>query len=392
MKLTPEEKVMKAKIQLQTTNPFFSSVLMYMPISVKKDIPSMCVDVDGNIGYNPEWIDELPVREITGVFCHEVLHAVLFHLQRLGNKNHKVFNISNDLVVNDMLVANNFLLPKQGMIPDYNHTYTFKLPKIGYELKNINEKTSEQVYYEIIGLFKDKEPDGDEGFDKHIYGDKKSVAEQEKGKEKWREIISNATTYAKKVGQLPAGMERYIDDILGGKINWKNKLYRYITNTIMSDYSWSRPHKKSQALGVYLPQVTREGIDIVAHIDTSGSISQEELTEFVSELVSLSNSFNALNMTLIMCDADVDAVYEINQSNRETLLNLKKAGGGGTSHYPVVEWVKKNKPNCRVLITLTDGWSDIPECFPDLPCDKLIVMTERNRNTNLEEYGEVIEI
>lgn len=51
------------------------------------------------------------------------------------------------------------------------------------------------------------------------------------------------------------------------------------------DYSWARPNRMFVAAGAYLPAMYSENmgpIDVV--IDTSGSITQELLNEFGSEI------------------------------------------------------------------------------------------------------------
>ena len=71
------------------------------------------------------------------------------------------------------------------------------------------------------------------------------------------------------------------------KVNWKTLLQKYITNTIPTDYTFARPRRSSRALGIYLPSVVKENVEIYVSIDTSGSISQDDLTDFLSEMLAV---------------------------------------------------------------------------------------------------------
>jgi Uncharacterized protein conserved in bacteria len=167
-------------------------------------------------------------------------------------------------------------------------------------------------------------------------------------------------------GQIPVGLDRYIDNILFPKLNWRQILRKYLINTLPMDMSYSFPSKASIVSGCwgqsyYLPSVVDvEGVDVVVSIDTSGSISKKELTEFVTELISLGKSFEAINITVLICDTKIYEVYKFRNSNINKIKNIVIRGGGGTSHKPIYEWIKKNKPNTKLLINFTDGFTEFP--------------------------------
>jgi len=370
-------------------------------------IPSMAVSQTGDLFYNKEWVEDLNEHEMEGVLTHEVLHVVLDHLTRLGGREHQLFNIANDLAINDILVTEGMELPKGGVIPS-NHRF-----KIGdYELVDINKKTSEQIYDELYKQFKkQKNPNPSDGdiesldkgrFDEHRYGDKEgkdkskeklTESQLKKIKNKWKDVLAEATNYAKQRGLLPAGMERLVDNILEGKVNWRSKLYKYITKELPYDMTWSKPNKKGISSGIYLPSVVKEKIKMVVAVDTSGSIRQKELSEFLSEVCYIARSFNNLQMWLLVCDAKIHQEYEITNGNIEKILNLKIGGGGGTSHKPIVDWVLNKKPDTKLLISLTDGYSDIDRYYNQLYCHKLIDLTENGcSEETMLPYGEVIKL
>lgn len=403
MALSAYDKILRAKVQLQQTKPFFSMLVMYLNCKEDNELTeTISVDIKGNIRYNSEWIDKQSEKEVEGVLCHEVMHIVLQHLERRGGRDGQLYNIANDMKVNDILVQENMELPKDGVIPDRNHTFT----QGNITVTKIDEKTSELIYDELYKTQKKNGKGGGKlpkGFDDHKYTDgngnngkdKITKEEMKKLKKKWKQTLSDAAVYAKQIGKLPAGMERLIDDILDSKVGWRHKLYKYITNELICDFTWTRPHKKSMSTGVYMPNVVKEKIQVITHVDTSGSIGQKELSDFLSEIVAITNSFANIEMDLLVCDAKIHDHIVVDKNNVAEVLSTKIKGGGGTSHKPVVEWINKHKPNAKLLITLTDGWSDIEHCFDGLPfnCNRLIVLSENsNSGKNLEDYGEIIDL
>jgi len=166
------------------------------------------------------------------------------------------------------------------------------------------------------------------------------------------------TGNSKQMGKMPAGLERMIGTLLEPKINWKALLYRYVTNEIISDCSYSRPHKKSESIGIYFPHTVKENVEIAVAIDSSGSIDSESINEFISEIVGIGRSFANLNMTLLVCDAKVHDVYEIR--NGFDPKDVKIRGGGGTDFSDVFKFLEENKPYTKLLIFFTDLLGTFP--------------------------------
>ena len=161
----------------------------------------------------------------------------------------------------------------------------------------------------------------------------------------------------------------------------------FIANNLITHNS--KPSRRSRVLGIYMPSVKRESINIAISVDTSGSIRQEELSEFLGEIVSIAKSFNNINMTLIICDSEIKDVYEVRNGNIQTILDLKIRGGGGTSHKPIYDYVKNNLPNTRFIINFTDGYTS----FPDSEEVKTIwVLTKDSISEDRLPFGEAIKL
>ena len=227
----------------------------------------------------------------------------------------------------------------------------------------MDKKTAEQVYVEIEKLSEEEQKGMDKKrFDEHRQGDKKEDSgEYQKAKEKWNKAFSEGSCYAKQQGNLPKGMERLLDAVLNQKVNWKHLLYRYLTNTLPYDYTYSRPSKKSISTGFYMPSILRENIEVCVSVDTSGSISQKELSEFLGEITGIARTFNNITIRLIVCDCEIHEVYEFGNNDSNDIANIKISGGGGTDHNPVYDYIEKHFPNTKILVNFTDGFTSFPK-------------------------------
>jgi predicted metal-dependent peptidase len=409
---TAEDKILKAKIKLQSKSPFFSYLSYFLKIkqAKNKEIPdskSMSVDITGNIYYNPEWIVGLSDDEVMGVLCHEIGHLAFLHLIRRHNRNKTKWNITTDLAINSMLIKNGFSLPKGGLIPDYNDNFEFPPNVFGKKIKihEVHKKTAEDLFDELPEL---EDDEGEGGWDIHIEGECSDEEDDKDGKgkgkcrqltpaelkeleEKWKDRIEEALMNSKARGNVPMGMERVFEQIRKSQISWRVILERVIQKAIPRDITWARRSKKSIACNTYLPSVLKERVDVVISIDTSGSIGQKELTDFVSEIVGMARAFqSAINMRLITHDSEVQDDYDIRNGNIAKIKQIKIKGGGGTSHEPVFEYVKEKMRGCKVLIAFTDGYSDLENFEWDnhkYPFEKVFVLNKDGSDEQMKGKG-----
>jgi len=396
------EQIVRAKVHLQRENPFFSYLVMNLKIVKDNENCESCsVDGKGNLYYNSKWVNKLDFENLKSVITHECLHLVLEHFQRRENKEHEVYNIATDLVINAILINNNFRLP-QGLVP-YNNNFEFKDTKgnILFTIEDLDKKSADEVYNELMKHQKKKDEKdsiclvGKSRFDKHIYNKKgkgngkDEQKENQENKKKWKKIFSEASVYAKNQGKLPSGIDRLIDIVLNEKVSWKHILYKYITNEIMTDFSYNRPSRRSRATGIFMPSIKKENIEIVIAIDTSGSIGQEELSDFLSEIVGIAKSFSNIDMKIIICDSEIQDVFEVKNGSIDTIMNLKICGGGGTSHIPIYNYVKENLPNTKFIINFTDGYTNFPS---EEEVKTIWVLTKNSCRDDNIPFGDIVRL
>ena len=404
-KLSVEDEIIRAKIRLQSRSPFYSYLALHLKFSRNDKIKSIGVDPDGNVFWNKEFMERMSNEETQALIVHEISHVALRHCDRIKSRDKEMWNVAVDLITNSMLVENKFSLPKGGLIPR-NDCFEFR----GQEIENISKKTAEQIYDELVQRqkqkgkgkgkqgqgkgqgepeyqfdehisevqkenkdiedIKGKSPDGGGNGENTINGnpdseknsDDFSKNEEEDLEEKWGRILSEAATRAKQSGEgLTEGIERQIGKLLSPKQNWRSILQREIRQECPVDYSWATPSRRSHEYGIYLPSMKKESINLAIAIDSSGSVDSEELNRFLSTTYDIIQSFQNVNMTVIICDDHIQSVHEFTNANLMDIKKIKVRGEGNTDFQPPIDFVAKKKLDTKLLIYLTDGYSKKPD-------------------------------
>lgn len=427
MELETIDKLKRARIQIQRSNPFFAYLSLYLKFREDKggDLPSyagMGVSADGWLIYKKDFVDKLVEPELIGVLIHEILHLSLLHLTRRGRREAVIWNVAADICVNQLVKTNGYSLPKGSIISDYNNCVEFG----GITIKQCDKKTAEQVYEELEPLAKKMKQiksmfgypslggqDGEDGtpFDVHIEGkgdgsgkDDKKDKDKNKGgsgfgdyltdeekreiEEYWKNKANEALVTAKLRGTVPAGIERFVGQLAESKVSWRELLQRYVQRAIPYDYTYSSPSKKSVATGYYMPNTIRDYVDVVVAVDTSGSIGQIELKEFLSEIVGIAKAFsNRVKIRLLTHDVKVWDDLLVQNGNIAKIQDLKVKGGGGTSHKEVFDYVVENYRDAKLLICFTDGDSDLDDIDGNkYRFDKVFVISENGNDRQLKDF------
>lgn len=168
--------------------------------------------------------------------------------------------------------------------------------------------------------------------------------------------------------------QRMLEKLKKPQTDWRTILNDFIQEEIC-DYSFSPPDRRFQDSPFFLPDFNEMGkndnvSDILFFIDTSGSISDNDMTAAYSEIKGAIDQYDGkLQGWLGFFDA---AIIEPKPfSSFEEFNVIKPAGGGGTDFQIIFEYVhqhmKEKEPNC--IIILTDGYAPFPkeELANDIP-------------------------
>ena len=206
--------------------------------------------------------------------------------------------------------------------------------------------------------------DGDgEGQDKKSGKGRPKLSEEEKRqiRDEIKEAVISAAQAAG-AGNLPGGVKRMIKDLTEPQIGWKELLEQQVQSTIKNDYTFARPGRKSWHMDAILP-ASKPGdtIDIVIGIDTSGSITKDDLKVFFSEIKGIMDSYTEYKITVMGWDTEIGGVATFTSENMEDITTFDPQGGGGTDPHCVWNYLIEHGIEPKKLIMFTDycffGWN-----------------------------------
>jgi len=186
----------------------------------------------------------------------------------------------------------------------------------------------------------------------------------------WRQRLAGAAQQAKQAGKLGGGLARLVDHLLQPQLPWRMLLARYLTALARDDYSYMRPSRREGPF--ILPSLRSHQVELAVGLDTSGSIKQEEVGEFLAEVQALKGQLRA-RVTLLACDAALTAGGPWVFEPWETFKYPDRLqGGGGTDFRPVFDWLLRQDRSPDVLIYFTDADGTFPQAAPGFPVIWLI--------------------
>lgn len=147
-------------------------------------------------------------------------------------------------------------------------------------------------------------------------------------------------------------------------VDWKKELKKFFDNTFKSD-EWVLPNKRFLAGGDMIYGKRNVGDDtlktIVAAVDTSSSISKEQIKVFINEIMYLTKTFDADKTIIIYCSDHIDNIDIVKKGGSPDLTKIASTGGNLEGFIPPFQWVEKNKIKPSAFIYLTDTGGEMPD-------------------------------
>lgn len=388
-----ERKVQKAKITLMRDPKFalWSGILMVGRTSVVDNMPTACTN-GRDEKYGRKFVASLKEPELNFVVLHENLHKAFRHLttwKKLHDENHALANQACDYVINLKLKD---IDPSEKTIamPRFQDG-EMKGKPMGLVDERFRGLNAKQVFDILKQEQKDKGGEGEgnpcddgdpsdqeggtsrgkgqgqgagEGFDDHDWDGAKEMTEAEK-KDLEREIdqaIRQGVMAHQKIAGTGAGdLDRDLLDLLEPKVNWREMLREFVKSTCHAKdtSSWRRVNRRFLSTGTYMPSLIGEKVGhLVLAVDTSGSVGQEELSGFLTEVRGIAEEVKPSQVDLIYWDSRVASHEEYTENMVSDIINsTKPRGGGGTSPSCVSEYLKEKAIEPECIIVLTDGYA-----------------------------------
>jgi len=367
MALTSEQRVTKSHIAIMRSKQFcmFAGVLSVGKVNFTKDLPTAATN-GRDVMYNPEFIDTMNDKELNFVVLHEALHKAFQHMhlwKKLWVESPQLANMAADYVVNNTIHE----------ADEYNEITL--MPSSALFDKKYAGMTTRQVF---DLLKKDMEKNGGQGgqggHDTHDWEGAEALSEEEI-KETAKQIDQALRQGEIIRGKMQGNKNRAVNEILEPKVNWREQLREFVNATCRNKdkTTWKRPHKRFIGYDIYMPSLIGESIGkVVIAIDTSGSIGEKELSEFLTEVVAICDDVSPSSIELLYWDTQVAGHETYNQGDYKALVqSTKPAGGGGTHVGCVNQYIQDKRIEPEAVIILTDGfveddWGGSWGCTPTL--------------------------
>ena len=385
-------RLASARAKLILDKPFLGALVLRLPLAAAGPWCRTTATDARKLYYNPQWIAALSSAEVQFALAHEALHCALGHFARRGHRVQRLWDLACDFAINPLLLD-------EGL-----------KPPLGAQVLDLYRGMAAEEIYPCLDDSLDQHTlddhawDGDEGGqggDRSDDAGKDNSAaagpdseapprvdagdtarelqesppppltarEKQQLQQQWQRHLAGAAQRAREAGKLSGGLARLVESALAPQVSWRAALAQYLSQAARDDYSWLRPSRRSDGSSgeVIWPSLRSHAGDIFVALDTSGSIADADLAQFVGELNAIKGTL-PVRITLLACDAALapDAPW-VCEPWQELRLPRKFEGGGGTAFAPVFDWIEREGAHPDALVYFSDGQAEFPELPPHYP-------------------------
>lgn len=309
-------RLLLARMRILCNHGFYGLLLMHMIYSIDEGCETAYTDGE-RIAFSPTFLEELSDKELDFVMMHEILHVVLQHCLRGEDKDNERYNIAADIVINSTIMhenddkASSITLSKYGesmhIAPDGKEGYLYTAEEV-YEMLQSKQKDSDSGNEKSKKAGNVASKNGRAGkvqqsrknmdkpvakrWDDHSQWGK--FEEDSRLRDVWVKNFAecceaiNVRDKSNNRGTLPMFAQRMLEKLKKPQTDWRTILNDFIQEEIC-DYSFSPPDRRFQDSPFFLPDFNEMGkndnvSDILFFIDTSGSISDNDMTTAFSEI------------------------------------------------------------------------------------------------------------
>lgn len=382
---------------------------------VEEDIEQIGWTDGKTISVNWKYISEsekyqdMSVDNLIFVICHEIGHLLNLTVDRRGGRHHKFWNFATDYSINSDLINNCDGHGKPKPIGEMYYSDKLITPENPkgqawlYDEKYRN-MTCEQIYEKLIEEFKKdhggKTPEQveqemsdavDEWLKSHCQGGQlddhipqDSMDETDKGRVKAQVEAVQKQMGGQQAGKTDSFLERAFEFLFQEPpFDWRGFLNNYLKAFLKSDFTWKKPSRRSWGGGYILPgSNTDKHIKLGIAIDTSGSVGDKEVQEFLGHIAKIMHSFKSFDIDVWCFSTKVheETLKNYTKTSQDQIKNYELASLGGTEIASNFRWIEDNKKNYDVFICLTDGY----DCIDNLRFDYCPVIWGITGNDNFQ--------
>ena len=386
------QSLSKISKDLMLKEPYYGFFLIMLNKVWRKDLPTAGVskqNINYQLAINEEFWTGLSDDHKMGLLKHELLHIAFGHLTSFSSfSNKKLANVAMDMEINQYIEDS--WLPEGGIrIEDYEDLKLDKRAGCRYyydqllrlqDEKDKNGTTGNDAMDKLL----DDVASGDipdhstwEEFDDMTDAEKKLIEKQV------QKILQDAKEQTvKKRGTVPGEIEGLIvvEEFTAPKFDWKGYLRRFtgVSTKVFTKKirrKENRRYEDNPGLKIKMRQ------HMLLAIDTSGSVSDTELAEFMNEIHHIYKV--GVDITVVQCDTSIKSIEPYKGKNEISVL-----GRGGTEFDPVLDYYNANLKKYTSLVYFTDG-----ECYTSVrPRGKVLWVLSERSGMNEDLPGQVIKL
>jgi len=422
------EKVIREITRMVVSHPILASALLKLRVEVvgAEELPYPAgVDPVNQVLYIREDVEDSG-RDLKAVLAHEAMHILNGTMLRMGNRDRVLWNYATDLEINWMLKDMRFNIERGLYLREFHNKHA---EEIYEKLRAKVDREMEEIIKEIVDLMSKESGSGSQEEGQKNGKDRKEKGGQEdnhgdggsqeetiqrlkelhrklrrklglpedgevtpdqditnpEAREIARQFIVETAVSALQmvkmgIGTMPGEWERIVDQLTESKVRWQDILRDAVMAAFASDYSYRKPYKPTLLYcDAYTPSLNEYESYVFVIVDTSGSISPDDLRDFLSEVRGILEQYRVV---FIACDAKVQAVVEDGDIH-EILKQVK--GGGGTVLAPAFKWIEEHASDkCAPVVLMTDGHNDDKVIERPSNVTKVIVLTTSKEPEGLE--------
>ena len=394
-----DEILSKACKDLMFREMYWGFFILMMNKVWRNNLPTAGVSKNGinfQLAINEQFFTDLPKLHREGLIQHEAMHIAYNHLTQWFNfSDKKIANIAMDLVINQTISDDYLpeggmkleLFPELNLEPDEGTHYYYEKLTQAKEQKEQTGSSGSAALDSLLDQMEGGQGDGNIELPDHSTWeefDGLSESESRIMKAQLDRVLEQAADMTvKKRGTVPGNISDYLlalQQVEPPKFDWKGYLRLFIGTSAKVYIKKSRRKENIKFTDSAGIKIKRKQ-NILLGIDTSGSVSESELLEFMSEIYHIWKT--GVEVTIIQCDTRIRSIDEYKGT-----FEMKFHGRGGTEFDPVLEYFNENRNKFNSLIYFTDG-----ECYTDVkPRNPVLwVLSERSTiNNNLP--GKVIRL
>ena len=390
--MTKQQSLSKICKDLMLKEPYYGFFLIMLNKVWRKDLPTAGVskqNINYQLAINEEFWTGLSDMHKMGLLKHELLHIAFGHLTSFSSfSNKKLANVAMDMEINQYIEDS--WLPEGGIrIEDYE------------DLK-LDKKAGCRYYYDqLLRLQDEKDKNGTTGNDAmdklldnvasgnipdhSTWEEFEDMTDAEKKliEKQVQKILQDAKEQTvKKRGNVPGEIEGLIvvEEFTAPKFDWKGYLRRFtgVSTKVFTKKirrKENRRYEDNPGLKIKMRQ------HMLLAIDTSGSVSDTELAEFMNEIHHIYKV--GVDITVVQCDTSIKSIEPYKGKNEISVL-----GRGGTEFDPVLDYYNANLKKYTSLVYFTDG-----ECYTSVrPRGKVLWVLSERSSMNEDLPGQVIKL